>query len=165
MGLFDWLKPTNLAQRIPLVGRIAGLMSARQQPASNRTTEMGAAGTPAPISYETQLMNLRYERRFIIQDIRQLILDDTRLDKANKKLAREAVRWGVVVTVAEKDSTSPADKAQAVIDQINKNAGISDKLVSWAKMLPAEGDLFLQNVVEDDRLVNVKRMPAVSMSK
>lgn len=163
----EWWRPAKLLRNLPLIGRIASrTSSATEAPPIDKTTEIGAAGSASPSQFAFTLTAQRYERLAIISDVRQMLLDDTRLSKANRKFAREAVRKGVVVTVAAKGSNKRiAKRAQAVIDEINRACQINRKLLGWGQMALAEGDLFLQNVVQRDRVVAVKRMPAAGMER
>lgn len=164
MGMFDWFKPAQLARTTPIIRDIARLLGPKAPPV-DVTSEQGSAGTASPSTFENSLFVLRWERPAIIQDLRTIHLNDPRLAKANKKFAREAVRKGIVVTVTSKDSKKLDENAQAIVDGVNKKAGVRGKLESWARMLPLEGDLFLQVVVADNEIVNVKRMPAASMER
>ena len=164
--MFDWWQPAKLAHAFPLIGRIARLVGFNQ-PDIEKTTEQGAAGTAAPAVFQMTLQAQRYERQAVIHDIRQLLKDDPRLARASRKFARKATRRGVIVTVDPRGDGNEAEakRAQAIIEQINADARINDKLSGWAQMLMAEGDLFLQNVAMGDRLINIKRMPAASMER
>lgn len=163
--MFEWWRPATLVHSSPLIGRIAKLLGFKQPPLES-TTEQGASASASPSLYQFGLIAQRFERQAIISDVRKLLLDEPRLAKANRKMAREAVRKGVVVSVKPRaGSEDVAEQAQAVIDQINHAAKINKKLFGWAQMLLAEGDLFLQLVVMGDRIIAVKRMPAESMER
>lgn len=165
--MFNWYKPAVTTSAQPgLITRIANLFGFKQ-PDPAKTTEQGAAGAASPSLFSFNLLALRYERMAILTDIRRLLQEDTRLAKANRKFAREAVRKGVVVTVTGKGGGTKriAKQAQAVIDAVNEAAKVNEKLFGWAQMLLAEGDVFVQIVVEGDTVVDLKRMPAVGMER
>ena len=57
-------------------------------------------------------------------------------------------------------------RALAILDQTLKTCDLNPaKLRSWAWALPLEGDLFVQLVVADNRVVDAKRMPSASMER
>lgn len=169
-SLFSWWRPANLLnlRASPIVKAVQGLLRGRDHDPS-RTTQMGAPATAAPSMWGFNLLAQRYERQAILSDIAKLLQDDPRLAKMNKKMAREATRKGVVVTVDGRDGVGDdvAEKAQAVIDQINSEALVNRLLFKAARSLLADGDLFWQVVLDDakTRVVGVAQMPAASMEK
>lgn len=172
-GIFDLFKPTDPRPDNPgLAARLGRFFSRNSaHPADQgRTTEAGTSASASPSNEMYELWALRYERRAIIADIRKLMLDEPRLDRAVWKLGREAVRKGVTASVQTKAKRGPsaglAKRAQAILDETIKDCGLTPtRLRSWAVALPAEGDLFIQKVVQGDRLVDAKRMPASSMER
>ena len=165
--MFEWWRPANLANNLPLVKSISKRYQGAQiDPAT--TTETGASGTAAPSVWEFSLLASRYERMAIITDIRQLLLQDTRLARFNRKFAREAVREGVVITVQPATAggnEQSATRAQQIIDKLLLDCHIQEQLLGWAMTALSEGDLYLQRVVAGSEIVAIKRMPADSMER
>lgn len=172
-GIFDLWTPADPRPDNPgLRERISRLWNRNNaHPADQgRTTEAGTSATSSPSNELYELYQLRYGRRAIIEDIRKLLLDEPRLDRAVWKMGREAVRKGVRATVESKATRGPtagvARRAQSIIDDTLRDCGITpERLRSWAVALPTEGDLFVQLVAMGDRLVDAKRMPAISMER
>lgn len=163
--MFEVFAPAQLTRFTPLIGSIARLVGWKQPPI-NKTTEQGAAGSAAPSNFASTLIGLRYERVAIISDVRRMLLDDPRIGKANRKFAREATRGGLRVTVTAKGGAKrEARRAQDIIDQINRDCKVNGKLPGWAARLLADGDSFLQVVVQGDRIVHLKKMPTESMER
>lgn len=172
-GIFEVFRPTDAsASNAGLVGRLSALWQRRsRRPAdATQTSEQGTSATASPSSEQFQLWQLRYERRSIIADLRRLADDEPRFARALRKLAREAVRKGVRITLQEGPSRGPVAgryrRAQAILEDTLKTCDLSPaKLRSWAWALPLEGDLFVQVVVADGRVVDAKRMPSASMER
>lgn len=172
-GIFEVFRATDAsASNTGLVGRLSALWRrARRRPADDAaTTEQGTSATASPSAEQFQLWQLRYERRGIIADLRRLADEEPRFARALRKLAREAVRKGVRITINEGPKRGPvADRyrrAQAILEETLKACDLGPaKLRSWAWALPLEGDLFVQLVVADGRVVDAKRMPSASMER
>jgi hypothetical protein len=172
-GIFGVFRQTDTGAANPgLVGRLVGLwQAARRRPADvAATTEQGTSATASPAVEQFQLWQLRYERRAVIADLRRLADEEPRFARALRKLAREAVRKGVRVTIAEGPSRGPVaaryKRAKEILERAIKVCDLNPvKLRSWAWSLPLEGDLFVQIVVADGQVVDAKRMPAASMER
>ena len=150
------------------------------------TTEQGASASASPSVYEFSLIQLRYERRAKIEDCRLAFLDDPRCRKSVIKFAREACRKGFKVIVSkphdelDKNNTSSPDKSnkyefgQTINEYVYGKAQeaahiveavLNPKILSHAMMSMVEGEIFSQAVVYGDKLLDIKRMPAVSMER
>jgi hypothetical protein len=148
-----------------LIGRISGLWNRtfKRAPAE-KTTEQGAAAAASPSTYAMSLWQLRYERRAVVADVRQMVDDDPRAKKSTIMFAREAVRGGVNILIPEDASTERFRKiATDCAENVKKMVDGED--FSWAWMLPVEGDLFVQAVVAGSDLMDAKRMPAAAMER
>ena len=172
-GIFDVFRPTDPAPANPgLVGRLTELWQrTRRRPADlGNTTEQGTSATASPAVEQFELWQLRYERRGIIADLRRLEAEDPRFARAIRKRAREAVRKGVRITIADGPKRGPVagryKRAQAILERTIKDCHLNPvRLRSWARALPLEGDLFVQIIVADNRVVDAKRMPSASMER
>ncbi len=133
-----------------------------EAPPSAETTEIGSAGAASPTTFELSLYSLRYERRAKIADCRQMIMDDPRARRSSKKFAREAARKGCQILPSKKVKDA---KILDVLKNVEEIVNKESKLFSWAWMLPVEGEIFVQSVIEGDELVDAKRMPASSMER
>lgn len=138
------------------------------------TTELGSPATASPSVYAMSLHSLRYERRQMIADCRQMIVDDPRARRSTQKFAREAVRRGVVITMQPivpqmeaEGKQIPPELEQAQADLARIQAIVNKKAFSWAWMLLVEGDLFIQAIIDEKtkQIVDLKRMPAASMER
>lgn len=172
-GIFDVYKPTDAAPSNPsLVGRLMRVFRRDRSGAAEhgKTTEAGTSATASPSVEQFELWQWRYDRRAIVTDVHKLMLDDPRVSKAAWKYAREATRKGVIATVKVGAKRGPAAtrarRAQEVLNRTLKDCHITPlRLRSWAFALIKEGDLFVQRVVAGDRVVDAKRMPAISMER
>ena len=133
----------------------------------SKTTEQGAASAASPLTFQYSLYALRYERRAMIADCRQMVLDDPRANKATTKFAREAVRKGCTITIDRKYKKGPGARRFTIAEECAKKVQdiCNTELFSWAWMIHIEGDLFIQAIVADDELVDAKRMPAAAMER
>lgn len=152
-------------QATGILGRIQGVFSRfRKRPDPAKTTEQGSAGTSSPAVFEYTLHSERYERRMVIADVRQMVIDDPRARRSTLKFAREAVRKGVRITVLPtKGTKAQRAAAQKAADAITKI--VNPHILSWAWMLGVEGDSFIQAIVSGNSVVGAKRMPASSMER
>ena len=177
MGMFDWYNPSqvakaltfDIANRSPIVRAATKLFTPYKKPTdqSSKTTEKGSSASAAPSVFLFELLAQRWEKIAIIGDIRRLEMDEPRLTRANKKFAREAVRKGVITSVSPVGATTDAvvNKVRDIIAQVMKDCKINSKLESWARMLPLEGDLFVQIILAGKEIVNTKRMPCDAMDR
>lgn len=134
------------------------------------TSEQGSSATAAPSVYQFVLWQERYERRAIIQEVRQAFDDDPRIQRACRMFGREAVRGGIVIVLKSGNnslSEESLSKAQAVAERVQKI--VNPLLESWAVYTPIEGEQFTQAVVKGDvpngELIRAKRMPTSSMER
>lgn len=161
-----------MAKRNPgalgLIRRFIGRWLRMQDiPDPGQTSEAGSAGAASPSTYQQSLYTLRYERRAVITDCRLMYHEDSRCFKAVNKYAREATRGGVNITFSDSalDAAGEATRKQAqeIVDDIT--AIVNPRLKSWAAMTLVEGELFVQCVIDNRRVVSAKRMPAVSIER
>jgi hypothetical protein len=173
-GIFDVYKPTDPSASKPsLVQRIQGLFSRSSGAPGEKAgaTEMGVTTTASPSTESFDLWSLRYERQAIIEDVSRLLLEDTRIDRAAWRTAREATRKGFKALVQKTSSRGThagrSNRAQAIIDETIRTCGLDDPdwLAGMAYALMRDGDLFPQRVVDGGKLVALKRMPAISMER
>lgn len=132
-----------------------------------KTTEQGAASFASPSIGALSLYQLRYERRDMIADCRQMVLDDPRARRATLMFAREAVRKGCTIVVDKKASRGTSGRRYNAAEESAKRIQkiVNGKLFSFAWMQIVEGDLFAQAVVSGDEVVDIKRMPAAGMER
>lgn len=172
-GIFEVFRPTDPTTDNPgLVARLTRLVQrVWARPADGGgTTEGGTSATASPAVEQFELWNLRYERRSVIADLRRLYDEEPRFARAVRKFAREAVRKGFRVTVADRQELGQAsnrrDRAISILERTIADCGLTPtRLRSWALALPLEGDLFIQRVVVGNRVVDAKRMPSSSMER
>jgi hypothetical protein len=173
-GIFDFWRPTEPGASKPWLVRSVERIFGRSELAPSKgaeATEAGVVTTASPSTESYDLWSLRYEREATIQDIRKLMLEDPRIDRAAWKTGRESTRKGFAVKVSKTASRGPhagrANRAQTIIEDTIRRCNLNDGsfLSGLAVALLAEGDLFIQRVVDRDQVVDVKRMPAISMER
>lgn len=121
----------------------------------------------SPTVWEYEMFRLEWDRRSILRDIELMLKSDPRIKRANHVFASTAVRKGITVTVTSQVDSSTADKAQKVINKLMRDCQINAKLLSWARILLKDGDLFLNLVVDlnERSIKNIKRLPAITMQR
>lgn len=143
-----------------------GFMREKGRPDRSLTTEIGAASAASPATYAYSLYSLRYERRAIIQSVRDMIANDNRAKEATIKFAQEAVRKGCTIVVDGGGRGPSGGKIALAKERAQAVQKIGNpKAFSWAWMLHVEGDLFVQAVVSGDEVIALKRMPADGMER
>ena len=134
----------------------------RRVPDFAKTSQQGSVAA-SPATYSQTLWAQRIERAQYIGDLRTLLLNDPRANKACRLYVREAMRDGVRVRVSGENRLSK--KAQGIASQVINRLMDAQRLEGWALMLIVEGDLFLQAVVENGELLDIMRMPAAGMER
>lgn len=130
------------------------------------STFQGSASAASPAALPFQLYALRYDRRQVITDCRQMYASDSRCRRAVNLFAREAVREGATISVATTGRGPTGQRARLARECARTvEALVNPGINSWARMLVVEGDLFLQFGVFEDRLVTIQRMPAAAMER
>jgi len=121
----------------------------------------------SPTIWEYEMFRLEWDRRTMLREIDLMMRSDTRIKRANKVLAATTVRRGITVTVTSETSDDMASRAQEVINELMRDCQINAKLPSWARILPKEGDLFLNPIVDlkERKIKNIKRLPAITMQR
>jgi hypothetical protein len=144
--------------------------SVKQAPKLDLTTELGTSASVSPrTEKQARLFIERYDRRSVILDVHKMQANDPLVAQACQVFVDTAVSKGFACSV-EKTSArgtraGTQNKAQRVIDRLVRESSMPHKIPSWGRMLLTEGDLFLQNVEYKGQLINVKRMPAVTMER
>lgn len=134
----------------------------RREVDPRRTTQQGS-GASSPAAYQQTLIAQRYERRNVINDCRELYLDDPRVSRAINKYVDEATRKGCFIKFESNGPKRLVSRAEEVGNRVVRECGGS--LWGWGASLILEGDLFVQAVIGPDGLVGLKRMPASSMER
>lgn len=146
MGLGQ-LPPKALAQALYSQGSLAEV-----------STERGMRTTPeSAIKYLQQQFSVDYELRSVIMDIRMMDKVDTRVKKIHNKMARDAVKSGLLL----KNEMSPKiqTRFKNYVRRLNLNR--REKLESDARGLIMEGNLPMQWVLLQDKTVAAGiRMPS-----
>lgn len=109
------------------------------------------------------------ERRALIAQIRELLVDHPILMAGLMKFAHGAVSAGMKITVTSA-ARGPAQAAdvQRIIDRLKRSTQLETILPSMAFSLPTYGDCFIQPVISDDgsnEIVSLIEMPAASMER
>ncbi|MHB1651659.1 MAG: polymorphic toxin type 50 domain-containing protein [Desulfitobacteriaceae bacterium] len=156
-----WLKNTMNA----ITQKFVELLPDRGGKASTEDTALIIETSPTIWEYE--MFRLEWDRRTTLREIDLMLRSDTRIKRANKVLAATAVRRGITVTVSSESSEAIAAQAQEVINNLMHDCQINAKLPSWARILPKEGDLFLNPIVDlkERKIKNIKRLPAITIQR
>lgn len=156
-----WLKNTMNS----ITQKFVDLLPDRGGKASTEDSALVIKTSPTIWEYET--FRLEWDRRTMLREIDLMLRSDTRIKRANKVLAATAVRRGITVTVSCESSEALAAQAQEVINNLMYDCQINAKLPSWARILPKEGDLFLNPIVDlkERKIKNIKRLPAITMQR
>ena len=91
-------------------------------------------------------------------EIRKMVENDPRLSRMLYKLASDAAYKSFTVTVESAEGKRQQRAAQAVIDRTRFLIEDKKKLRGWIKGLLRDGDLFLQLIVKDKEIVQVKKI-------
>jgi SPP1 gp7 family putative phage head morphogenesis protein len=151
-------------------------------------TEPNEGGLPA-VSYAESppywiydQFKVATDRIVVIREVKELIKNDLRFRITNKRLADDATRGGfkVVVMGSEADRerkqrqghtlkrlTPGSNTAQGIIDDFMKRTKLATKANEYARVLPRDGDLFLNPIVDMNAgvIVDVRRAPATTMKR
>lgn len=140
------LPPKALAQALYSQGALAQV-----------TSERGMRSTPeAAIKYLQQQFQVDFELRSTIMDIRYMDKVDPRVKKIHTKMARDAVKSGLLL----KDEMSPKIQRRFKDYLRRLNLNRREKLESDARGLIIEGNLPMQWILlEDKTVVAGVRMP------
>ena len=138
-----------------------------RRPNPDETSQQGAPGSASPSLYKMTLLQERYERREMMQELWGMVLDETRTRRATIKYAREATRDGCRITINDEKNEGVSDEVLSVAKESAEriSAIVNKKAFGWAWAFHVEGDLFLQAIVHQKRVIDAKRMPASSMER
>jgi hypothetical protein len=166
-GMVERFIPAQKNKEATPMGRIIRAFSTKWErvegePSGRFTTEQGSAQFAEPLMAQAQLIQLRYDRRAIIAECRQMIYDCPRARKSTRMYALEAVRRGVKITPTKEATRGTTAGLYKKADAIAKKVEsiVNPLLFSWAWMLIVEGDLFLQLISDGHSLLDITRMPA-----
>jgi SPP1 gp7 family putative phage head morphogenesis protein len=122
------------------------------------------------------------DRIVVIREVKELIRNDLRFRITNKRLADDATRGGFKVVVVGSDAdrerrkrqgttikrlTPGSNTAQGIIDDFMKRTKLATKANEYARVLPRDGDLFLNPIVDMNAglIVDVRRAPATTIKR
>ncbi len=172
MGIPEPKRPGIGASVKNLFGKIRGITEIFTSKLPNlggvsRDEDQALITKTSPTIWEYEMFRLEWDRRTILREIELMLRSDTRIKRANHVFASTAVRRGVTITTTSETSEALAEKAQEVVNQVVRDCQLNAKLISWARILLKEGDLFLNPVVDlkTKKLVNIKRLPGLTMQR
>ena len=137
-------------------------------------------------TFEYDIFKVENDRRSILNDVQRLLKDDPRVAEGNRRMATDATRGGLAVVVngsagdvaarnikrrpgatTKARANALATRAQEVIDDLIKTTRINAKLPSWGRRLIADGDLFLNVIVDmrESRIIDLRRVPPGTMKR
>jgi hypothetical protein len=161
------------------------------------TIQTGTDDRPdtSPMSYSTEeiretdhlyrMLQIETDRRAILRDVERMLREDSLIDETNDRLARKAVRGGIIVSVtgsgsqmkrvARKTGDKPgsgmrlANQAQEIINDLLNRCNIDAHSKLWVSRVIADGDLFLNVVIRNydsqPKIEQIKYTPAMIMKR
>ncbi|MDC0763505.1 portal protein [Brevibacillus sp. AG] len=154
----------------------------KDRPDATPMTHSTSATNETDYLYKT--LQVEGSRRAVLRDVEQMLHDDPLIDETNARIARKAVRGGILVTVTGSGNHSKnravktgdkagrgahlANRAQDVIDSFIKRTKIEATAVEWISRLIADGDLFLNVVVKQGPqpfVEAIRRVPPAIMKR
>lgn len=155
--------------KLGLIDRIKAAFGAK--PAAAAATEPPQRPIGKGVTYEGNpflrspylLFQVDHDYNSIMADVNKMDLEDGRVKQIHNKIARDATRSGVSFISNDKTpSPKMADEAKAFIKRCRLDE--REKLKSDARFLVKDGELFLENVMDDQlNVVAMRRLPSVSM--
>lgn len=145
------------------VQRIQNAFFGRAEP---KTTLIGlSTALPGIGDQRSKLWTIRRAREAILADAKQMQDTDPRWASILDAIARDATIGGFDLSFHSGGKfrrTRGVPRAQQVLQQFIKLAGIDDKLEGWAKALVRDGDLFTELVVDKKtgKPTNAKKLDA-----
>jgi SPP1 gp7 family putative phage head morphogenesis protein len=136
----------------------------------------------SPSLYVYEQFKVATDRISIIREVNELVKKDLRFKITNNRLAADAARGGFNIIVSGSDADrarmkkkgktvkrlSPgANIAQQVIDDFLKRTKLQAKSKEYARVLPRDGDLFLNPLVDLSAglVLDVRRAPALTIKR
>ncbi|MDR6883031.1 minor capsid protein [Bacillus sp. 3255] len=136
----------------------------------------------SPSLYVFEQFKVATDRISTIRDVQQLVKADLRFRITNNRLATDATRGGFKIIVSGSDAdrarlkkqgkslkrvTPGANVAQAVIDDFLKRTKLPAKAKEYARVLPRDGDLFLNPIVDLQAglVLDIRRAPALTIKR
>ena len=139
--------PETIEKIKSLAKRIFGFP---EKPITDTTPDI--EGWQRPVSQELAELDkqsIREDRRTKIADCQQMAKTDSRVRRMLKKLSDDSIVGGLQILVEEASTEAEKDKAQMIINQVQADCMIDDKLEGWGKICLREGDLFLQVYLDE----------------
>ena len=93
--------------------------------------------------------------------VQAMALTDVRISRILYKMSADAVVGGLGITVESAPTDVVKKKAQTVIDDYMKVCEVDQKSKGWSKALLRDGDLYLENIINDNQVVRLKKLAAI----
>ncbi|MDO3680628.1 portal protein [Paenibacillus ehimensis] len=136
----------------------------------------------SPSLYVFEQFKVATDRISTIREVNQLVKTDLRFKMTNNRLAADATRGGFRIVVSGSDAdrarlkkkgqtlkrlTPGANIAQQVIDDFLKRTKLQAKSKEHARVLPRDGDLFLNPIVDLSAglVLDIRRAPALTIKR
>ena len=138
-----------------ILDRVASLWQRRNATPPPVTTVPTPPTLPGSLSFTAQR-----DRRAVVTDSRDMLLEDPRPKQALATLARDVTKGGFTLSI-----TGPrAAQAQAAADALMRRLRLTSRLDDWARLTFRDGDTFLElGVAANGEIVEVTRKPALEM--
>lgn len=108
-------------------------------------------------------LQLSRARQDIVRDCRRMYEEDPRAGGIIETLARDAVKGGFEIVVAD---SPQAEQAQTLVDELVKRLKLTKRMDDWTRLSLRDGDTFLELGVDRSRLVQlITRKPTLEMNR
>lgn len=151
---------TRLVQRISnVINRVRGRSTAKPTTGDEMLT-LRHAQPAGQLNDLSQRFRADQERRAVEETCRRMYKADPRAKGVIQTLARDAVRGGAQVTVA--DNQKAEDIATEMIERLKLNTKLDD----WMRLSLRDGDSFLECSIDTDMLIRkITRKPTLTMHR
>ncbi|MBU7314061.1 phage head morphogenesis protein [Paenibacillus sp. SM 69] len=148
----------------------------------NKDTKTMVSYAESPSLYVFEQFQVATDRISTIREVSKLVRTDLRFKMTNNRLAADATRGGFRIVVSGSDAdrarkkkqgkeikrlTPGANIAQQVIDDFLKRTKLQAKSKEHARVLPRDGDLFLNPIVDlsSGLVLDIRRAPALTIKR
>jgi len=136
---------------------------AEDSPRRTTTDELPSSPPRTGLVDLDQRFRAQDDRRSLIEDCRRMRREDTRASGVIATVARDAVRGGLQVQVADGPD---AQRAQESADALFTRLKLNHRLDDWIRLAFDDGDIFLEHSVDEDaQIALVTRKPTLEFNR
>lgn len=142
-----------------LIDRFQALFT-RHAPAVDPRTTLDEIPRPPGVNAIAEKLKSETDRRGRVQVCRRMYDEDTRADGILHKVARDALKGSVWVTVPDNPDMEKA--GNALIERL----GLDERLADWFRLTMRDGDTFLEvGIDEEGQIQEISRKPTLQMHR